>query len=156
MPIKPATNIDKAENVIVDDVRDVWGNFWQGPKNYLPAGFTVRFLENFSLDHIVTRNGKTTPYKCGTKDFEILIGRTSNGPWKSVLNDSMENCLAPPIPWNTPADLKKFDIADNTNGQYMKFVCHSHHPTHVDAEVWAPRCTLQYLAIYGSQCFHWC
>ena len=138
------------------EILDSWGNTWQGPKDILPAGFTVKFFAKISIDHIVTRNGRTTPWKCGTKDFEILIGATENGPWKSVLNDSMENHLAPPIPWFTPADLEKFDIDDNTNGQYMKFVCHSYHPTHVDAKAWAPRCSLHYLAIYGSPCFHWC
>ena len=141
----------RAENVIEDGILDAWGNTWQGPKHEIPAGFTVRLLDKFYLDHIVTRNGRTTPWKCGTKDFEILIGKTLNGPWTSVLNDSMENHLAPPIPWSIPVNLKKFDIATNTNGQYIKFVCHSHHPTHVNAESWAPRCSLQYLAIYGSQ-----
>ena len=145
----------RAENVIEDSILDAWGNHWVGPQNNLPAGFTVRLLDKFYLDHIVTRNGKTTPWKCGTKDFEILIGRSLNGPWTSVLNDSMENPLSPPIPWGTPANLKKFDIAANTNGQYMKFVCHSHHPTHIDAESYAPRCSLQYLAIYGSQYMYW-
>ena len=146
--------MDWADNLIVDHVLDDYGNFWQGPKNTLPAGFTVQFSENISLDHIVVRNGNTTPWKCGTKDFEILLGRTSNGPWKSILNDSMKNTIAPP--WNTPSDLERFDIADNTNGKYMKFVCHSHHPIHTDAETWAPRCSMQYLAIYGSHCFNWC
>ena len=146
---------NSAGNVIVDDIIDAWGNHWQGPLNTLPAGFTVKFSKTISLDHIVARNGRTTPWKCGTKDFEILLGATSTGPWKSVLNDSMENHLAPP--WMTYPDLKRFSIADDTShGQYLKFFCHSHHPTHVDAESWAPRCSLQYLAIYGSQCFHWC
>ena len=149
-------DMDWADNLIVDYGKDKYGNFWQGPRNTLPQGFTLKLSGDISLDHIVVRNGKTTPWKCGTKDFEILIGRTSNGPWKSVLNDSMENTLSPPTPWDILPDLKRFDIADNTNGKYMKFVCHSHHPTHVDADSYAPRCSLQYLAIYGSQCFNWC
>ena len=147
---------DWADNLIVDSNLDKYGNFWQGPVNTLPQGFTLQLPGDISLDHLLVRNGKTTPWKCGTKDFEILIGRTSNGPWKSVLNDSLENHLSPPIPWSTPASLKNFDVADTTNGKFMKFVCHSHHSAHVNAETYASRCSLQYLAIYGSQCHNWC
>ena len=59
----------RAENVIEDSILDAWGNHWVGPQNDLPAGFTVRLLDKIYLDHIVTRNGKTTPWKCGTKDL---------------------------------------------------------------------------------------
>ena len=153
----PGVNHDKdwADNLIVDSGQDTYGNYWQGPMNTLPQGFTLKFSVDVSLDHIVVRNGRTTLYKCGTKDFEILLGKTINGPWKSVLNDSMEN-TTPPTPWNVLPDLERFDINDNTNGKYMKFICHSHHPTIANAQPNAPRCSLQYLAIYGSQCMNWC
>ena len=88
--IPPVMNpeMDGADNLIMDNTKvrnaDTSGTFWQGPSNKMPQGFILEFLEDISLDNIVFRNGKTSEWKCGTKDFEILLGRTEAGPWIRV------------------------------------------------------------------------
>ena len=60
-----------ADNLIADGVIDKWeygrANFWQGPKNVLPAEFTLELVEQVSLDHVIMRNGRTTDWRTGTK-----------------------------------------------------------------------------------------
>ena len=92
-----------------------------------------------------------------TKDFEILLGDSMHGPWKSVLNGSLSNTLAPPSSAGAP--IEQFDIVNvnHIKGRYLKFVCHAYQPAHPDAVgTDSLKCSLTYLAVYGSQCLHWC
>ena len=92
------------------------------------------------------------------KDFEILLGESARGPWKSVLNGTLSRTLAPP--WPTPAAIEQFDMADDADhikGRYLKFVCHAHQPSHPDAVgTVSHKCSLTFLALYGTQCSNWC
>ena len=59
-----------ADKLRVDDVFEEWdqgANYWSGPKNTLPQGFTLELLGRVSLGNIVVRNARTTEWKSGTK-----------------------------------------------------------------------------------------
>ena len=92
-----------------------------------------------------------------TKDFEILLGDSMHGPWKSVLNGSLPNTLAPPRDASAP--IEQFDIANanHIKGKFLKFVCQAYQPVHPDAVgTESLKCSLTYLAVYGSECSNWC
>ena len=68
----PGTNKDlMADKLVVDSLINKWengkANFWQGPKNVLPAEFTLELAEQASLDNVIIRNGRTTEWRTGTK-----------------------------------------------------------------------------------------
>ena len=68
----PGTSkVSMADKLVVDSLRDQWengrANFWQGPKNVLPAGFTLELVQQVSLDHVIMRNGRTSMWRTSTK-----------------------------------------------------------------------------------------
>ena len=68
----PGTNKDSmADKLVADSLMDEWeygrANFWQGPRNVLPAGFTLELVEQVSLDHVIMRNGRTSVWRTATK-----------------------------------------------------------------------------------------
>ena len=63
-----------------------------------PQGFTLdlgRFYplhpsaSSASLHHVDIRNGFTKTKVAGVKEFEILLGSTIDGPWKSAINGTL-------------------------------------------------------------------
>ena len=79
----------RPDNVLVDSQIDDKGYYWQGPNSPMPQGFTLDLGNFVSLHHVDIRNGWTKLKVAAVEDFEILLGDTVNGPWKSAVKGTL-------------------------------------------------------------------
>ena len=86
------------DNVLVDTLVEDHGTFWIGPDDTMPQGIIMDFAKLKYVDVVELRNGYTKGWASGTQDFEILLGNTANGPWKSILNDTLAKATDPANP----------------------------------------------------------
>ena len=127
-----------------------WINYWDIP---LPQGLIFDLGKERTVGQVDLRNGYSKGWASGTKDFDISLGPTDSGPWKSILSGTLTSKVWPTgVHTNNslPAPPREEFLIDNpARGRFLKYLCLSTYRSLKDTG-FPDRCSLNYLGVFET------
>ena len=128
-----------------------WIVYWNLP---LPNGLIFDLGKEMNVGQVDMRNGYAKGWAHGTRDFDISLGYSATGPWKSILNGTLTTKVWPTgIRTNNtlPAPPKEeFILKNPPRGRYLRFLCLSTWESLRNGG-FEERCSLNYLGVFETK-----